>query len=536
MEDTSTRQGNPANDKKTSVLGRIASVLGVGCAIVLVLFFLGLILFVIYALVSTSGSKNEGQEVLPAFLTNLFIANLFKNPIVYFSIVFSFMASICIHEFCHATVAHHLGDNTARNAGFQTLNPFKVMGWKSLVCLLLFGFSWGAVPVMPEDKNRFRRSAISLAGPLSNFALLLLSSLLLKIFQSSSMVSIGIGLHVWNLLIFLLYANAVLFLFNILPIPPLDGWNTFEPFLPNSLIPSPATKSKIFGIFIYLVCFSSASGVFDKGIDHLFNHFMPKPSADMALVIQGTECFEAGDLPGAYRAYAQAAEHGSIEGRLLLAQCLVEGWGCEPDPERAFAEFSKDEFSVYPLARFYHGLMLALGIGCEQDAARGYELLSQEDVQKNFPAARAIMGMLLCEGIGVAQDLRQAYALLDDEEVLNSTPIARHCLFAMLLEGEVCDKDAERAFSLLSDGDESELPPEMKFALGILYYSGEGCKQDFKKAAELLAAAADAGCDDTMEFLGYQDGQFVDYGLPIDELLEQMWAESETNNAADLAK
>lgn len=466
---------------------------------------------------------------------NLFVKNLFTDPITYFSTVVAFVGSICFHEFCHATVAHHLGDDTARNSGFQTLNPFKVMGWKSLICLFLFGFSWGAVPVMPEDKSRFRRFAVSLAGPLSNFMLILLASALLKMMRVSfnSLYSVE---YLWNFILCVLYANAVLFLFNILPIPPLDGWNAIEPVLPKSLIPSPATKSRIFMVFIYLVCFKSAtSGILDKGIDALCSRFIPKPNAVESLVMRGSECLESGNYSEACQAFAQAAEQGSVEGRLLLAQCLVEGWACEPDPERAFAEFSKDEFSVYPLARFYHGLMLALGIGCEQDGAKGYELLSQKDVQKNFPAARAIMGMLLSDGNGVKQDSNKAFQLLDDEKVLSAFPVT-HYLASLLLAGEGCPKDARRAFSLLANPKVYEEASAARFLLGICYYAGEGVGQDFKKAAEHIKAAADAGCDDAMEFLGYQDGQFVDYGLPLDELLEQMWAENEANNAAESAK
>ena len=59
---------------------------------------------------------------------NLFIKELFNNPIFYFSVVTAFMGSICFQEFCRATMAHYLGDDTARNNGFKTLNPFKVMG------------------------------------------------------------------------------------------------------------------------------------------------------------------------------------------------------------------------------------------------------------------------------------------------------------------------------------------------------------------------------------------------------------------------
>lgn len=102
----------------------------------------------------------------------LFVTKLFTQPALYFSTVVSFAGSICVHEYCHALVADRLGDHTAKEAGYKTLNPMKVMGWMSIVALLVFGFSWGAVPVKREDSNRFRRSAIFLAGPLSNFVLL----------------------------------------------------------------------------------------------------------------------------------------------------------------------------------------------------------------------------------------------------------------------------------------------------------------------------------------------------------------------------
>lgn len=77
----------------------------------------------------------------------LFINKLFEQPAFYFSTIASFAGSICIHEYCHAFVAHHLGDSTAKEGGYMTLNPLKVMGWMSIAALLLFGFSWGAVPV-----------------------------------------------------------------------------------------------------------------------------------------------------------------------------------------------------------------------------------------------------------------------------------------------------------------------------------------------------------------------------------------------------
>ncbi|MBP5545238.1 MAG: SEL1-like repeat protein [Kiritimatiellae bacterium] len=389
---------------------------------------------------------------------NLFITELFKNPFVYFSTVIAFMGSICFHEFCHATVAHHLGDDTARNQGFQTLNPFKVMGWKSLLCLLLFGFSWGAVPVLPEDKSRFRRSAISLAGPLSNLLLLCLSSFVLHVLRGMGVWGTGNFSYLGTFVILLLYSNAVLFLLNILPIPPLDGWGTIEPFLPATLVPSPENKGRIFMVFIYFICFQSASsGLFDKGVEALFERFLPKPNAVESMVAQGNEFYEAGDFGEAYKAFAQAAEEGSPEGRLL-------------------------------------------------------------------------QGIMLSNGEGVEQDLNKAYKLLDDEEVLKAFPVATHHLASLLLLGEGCDKDAKRAFSLLSDPKVLEVSPAAQFLLGICYYSGEGCEQDFKKAAERIKAAADAGNVDAMEFLGYQNGKYVDCGMPLDELLRQMWLDSQQSD------
>lgn len=65
----------------------------------------------------------------------LFINKLFEQPAFYFATIASFAGSICIHEYCHAFVAHHLGDSTAKEGGYMTLNPLKVMGWMSIAHL-----------------------------------------------------------------------------------------------------------------------------------------------------------------------------------------------------------------------------------------------------------------------------------------------------------------------------------------------------------------------------------------------------------------
>lgn len=417
-----------------------------------------------------------------------FITYLFEKPSFYLSTVIAFMGSICVHEFCHAFVAHRLGDHTAKEGGYMTLNPLKVMGWKSIAALLLFGISWGAVPVKREDPDRLRRAAISLAGPFSNLVLLAVTALVLKAFYAAvPVVFPGTLASYCRVFLFcLLYSNAVLFLLNILPIPPLDGWCTIEPFLPEFLIPSEKSKMALFKLFILGVCLSSASGYYDKGIEAFASKFLPRQVNAMSLVAEGERCLEAQDYPGAYKAFSAAAEQGSPKGKLYQANCLVEGYGCEQDDERAFALFSEKDVSVFPLARYYLGVMRLVGLGCTQDYAKAYEYLSHEEVQQEYPHARACLGMLLANGPEIMQDLPKAFALLNDEEVLT-------------------------------------ISPEAKYVLGFLYYHGAGTTQDFAKAAQYIKEAADAGDPSAAQFLGYQNGRMPDYGMPLEELLKLLW-------------
>ena len=454
-----------------------------------------------------------------------FITYLFEEPSFYLSTVIAFMGSICVHEFCHAFVAHRLGDHTAKEGGYMTLNPLKVMGWMSIAALLLFGISWGAVPVKREDPDRLRRAAISLAGPFSNLVLLAVTALVLKAFYVAVPVVFPGTLAFYCRVFFfcLLYSNAVLFLLNILPIPPLDGWCTIEPFLPEFLIPSEKSKMALFKLFILGMCLSSTSGYYEKGIEAFASKFLPKQVNAMSLVAEGERCLEAQDYPGAYKAFSAAAEQGSSEGKLYQANCLAEGYGCEQDYKRAFALFSEKDVSVFPLARFYLGVMRMEGLGCTQDCKKAYEYLSQEDVQQEYPLARACLGLLLANGPAFMQDLPKAFALLNDEEVLTISPEARYVTACFLIDGEVCDKDERRAFALLNDEEVLAISPEVKFLLGLLYYQGAGTTQDFAKAAQYIKEAADAGDPSAAQFLGYQNGSMPDYGMPLEELLKLLW-------------
>jgi Zn-dependent protease len=136
--------------------------------------------------------------------------------------------AITVHEYAHGRVAYLLGDPTAKNAGRLTLNPLSHIDPLGALCLFLFRFGW-AKPV-PVDTRYFRNPRsdtiiMSLAGPLSNFAAALAGGFLIRFFPLPSEVYLKVLLHV-------ILMNTGLGLFNLLPVPPLDGSHVLENLLP----------------------------------------------------------------------------------------------------------------------------------------------------------------------------------------------------------------------------------------------------------------------------------------------------------------
>ena len=142
---------------------------------------------------------------------------------------------LTIHELAHAYTAYKLGDMTAKNDGRLTFNPLKHIDPLGFILIVIAGFGW-AKPVgfNPDNlKNKHRDEIlISLAGPFSNFLLAILFLIVARgLFFLPYFHGTPTGLVVVNLLVLWAVINFGLFVFNLIPIPPLDGSHVYTTFL-----------------------------------------------------------------------------------------------------------------------------------------------------------------------------------------------------------------------------------------------------------------------------------------------------------------
>ncbi|EFC92411.1 peptidase M50 [Dethiosulfovibrio peptidovorans DSM 11002] len=141
--------------------------------------------------------------------------------------------AISFHEFCHGWVAYQLGDPTARDAGRLTLNPLAHFDVIGAIMLLLFHFGWAKpVPIDPRYFGKPRRDMVlvSVAGVAGNIFTALVVGLILRFFPGPFMASPALG----RVMILMVYVNVGLAVFNLIPIPPLDGSKLIYPLIPRS--------------------------------------------------------------------------------------------------------------------------------------------------------------------------------------------------------------------------------------------------------------------------------------------------------------
>jgi len=142
---------------------------------------------------------------------------------------------LTVHEFSHAYMAFRLGDPTAKDEGRLTLNPLKHIDWLGFFLIVVAGFGW-AKPVSfnPDHLKHKHRDEIliSIAGPLSNLVTAFLLFLIARgLYFLAYFNSTDIGLEIVNLIVVWGVINISLFIFNLIPLPPLDGSHLYLTFL-----------------------------------------------------------------------------------------------------------------------------------------------------------------------------------------------------------------------------------------------------------------------------------------------------------------
>ncbi len=143
------------------------------------------------------------------------------------------LIAISIHEYGHALAAYKMGDNTAQAQGRLTLNPIKHLDPIGFLCLLIFRFGWAKpVPVNPRNFSNPRRDdmIVSLAGVGMNLITSIIFIFIMKFaIQTGFLNGIGYtGEILFNMLYFTAYINIGLMVFNLIPIPPLDGHHVVQ--------------------------------------------------------------------------------------------------------------------------------------------------------------------------------------------------------------------------------------------------------------------------------------------------------------------
>ena len=166
-----------------------------------------------------------------------FIQNLFEpEKQLYFGcVVVTVIISIVLHELAHGWAAIWQGDDTPRLQGHMTADPMVHMGWFSLLMLALVGIAFGQMPVTPRNfRSRYGDALVSAAGPAMNLllAFIALTALAVWVKIAGGMAKDG-PIHNGQELMWIFgYFNIALALFNLVPVPPLDGSRILGDFVP----------------------------------------------------------------------------------------------------------------------------------------------------------------------------------------------------------------------------------------------------------------------------------------------------------------
>lgn len=176
------------------------------------------------------------------------ISLLIKDPLVFLILAIPLLYSIILHEIAHGWVAYLFGDDTAKRSGRLSLNPVMHLDIFGTIALFIVGFGWAKpVPVNYYKFRDFRLGLIfvSIAGCLTNILIAVIAVFLLRLLGNT------VNQYIVLILLVIAKINIVLGVFNLIPIPPLDGSKILMGFLSSEAQRS-FIRVEPYGIFILL--------------------------------------------------------------------------------------------------------------------------------------------------------------------------------------------------------------------------------------------------------------------------------------------
>lgn len=206
----------------------------------------------------------------PTMTLALFVQTALDDPLFFGSVVFTVIISITLHELAHGWMAIRLGDDTPIRSGRMTPNPMVHMGLFSMMALLIVGIAWGQMPI-DHTRIRGRHGAawVALAGPAMNLLLAVVTLTALGIYLNvrggyptdprTEQVLINLVTFFWVFGSF----NLLLMVFNLLPVPPLDGSHVLASFHRGygNFISNPSNGGPLLIMFVFAFMFATV--IFD---------------------------------------------------------------------------------------------------------------------------------------------------------------------------------------------------------------------------------------------------------------------------------
>ncbi len=215
------------------------------------------------------------------FLSNIHRLDAFSLAFLVLGYAVLVLIILPFHEFSHAFVAHLCGDDTAKWQGRLTLNPFAHLDLFGTLMLVLVGIGYAKpVPVISRNFHHFKRDMIlvALAGPLSNLLMAIAAAGIFKICTLTVTDTALLTMLYLLLIQIIMRVNVSLAVFNLLPIPPLDGSRLWSTLLPGKWAFVLERNSRMITMIMFVALFAGVldipldfiNGIFNAGIFALF--------------------------------------------------------------------------------------------------------------------------------------------------------------------------------------------------------------------------------------------------------------------------